>query len=426
MDQTLYSNFLKCGAVCTDTRKIIPGSLFFALKGPHFNANAFAEEALTKGAHFAVIDEREYQKDKRFILVDDALESLQQLARLHRDQLKIPVIGLTGSNGKTTSKELVNAVLSKKFKTYATQGNLNNHIGVPLTILSIDSSIEIAIIEMGANHVGEIESLCGICKPTHGFITNIGKAHIGEFGGFENIIKGKTELYKHLKTTRGIVFINSQNPILIARAVDFIAPIFYPGQSDFYFCELIDADPFVRVTTEDGQEIATQLTGGYNFENIAVALCLGKYFEVDASLANEAIALYKPGNMRSQIIRKETNTIILDAYNANPTSMEAAISNLSNIDAKNKVAILGDMYELGGEAEIEHKKIGQFLRAAKINEAYVCGDLMRAAKVENELIHYFSTKKELVEALKAHPISDATILIKASRGIGLETIVDVL
>jgi UDP-N-acetylmuramoyl-tripeptide--D-alanyl-D-alanine ligase len=426
MDHALYTNYLACGAVSTDTRKITPGSIFFALKGPNFNANAFAEDALAKGARMAVIDDRAYQKDERFILVDDALQSLQRLARHHRDQLAIPVIGLTGSNGKTTSKELIHAVLAKKFKTLATKGNLNNHIGVPLTILAIDSSIEIAIIEMGANHVGEIESLSAICNPTHGFITNIGKAHIGEFGGFENIIKGKTELYTHLMATGGTVFVNSQNPILMAKAIGFKSPIVYPNQQDFYHCELLHADPFVCVKAENGNEITTQLTGNYNFENIAVALCIGKYFGVEQTLANEAVAGYQPGNMRSQLVHKGTNTIVLDAYNANPTSMEAAINNLAHMKASRKVAILGDMFELGEDAQTEHRKIGQLLREANISEAYLCGGLMRAANEANKGTHYFSTKQELIENLKTNPIMNATVLIKASRGIGLETVIDFL
>lgn len=426
MIENLYILFSTCGAICTDTRTIVPGSIFFALKGPKFNANAFAEDALAKGAAYAVIDDINFKKGERYILVDDALNTLQKLARYHRDKLDIPVIGLTGSNGKTTSKELLNAVLSKKYKTYATKGNLNNHIGVPLTLLSIDHTIEIAIIEMGANHVGDIEELCSYCDPTIGFITNIGKAHIGEFGGFQNIIKGKTELYKHLLDNLGTVFINSQNPILVPFASDFDNPYFYPGKQDFYHCEFIDANSFVRVRAENGNELTTQLTGAYNFENIAIALCVGKYFGVDARLANEAVQAYQPGNMRSQIVTRGTNTIILDAYNANPTSMEAAIINLSKINAIRKVAILGDMFELGDDAATEHKRIGELLQELNITEAYVVGGLMKSARELNSDIKHFATKQELIELLAKQPISGATILVKASRGIGLETIVDSL
>jgi UDP-N-acetylmuramoyl-tripeptide--D-alanyl-D-alanine ligase len=426
MIENLHYLFSKCGAVSTDTRAIVPGSIFFALKGPKFNANAFAEEALAKGAAYAVIDDTNFKKDERYILVEDTLKTLQKLARYHRDKLDIPVIGLTGSNGKTTSKELLNAVLSKRYKTYATKGNLNNHIGVPLTLLSIDYTIEIAIIEMGANHVGDIEELCSYCDPTIGFITNIGKAHIGEFGGFQNIIKGKTEIYKHLLDNFGAVFINSQNPILAPFAADFDHPYFYPGPQDFYHCEFIDANPFVRVRAENGEVLTTRLTGAYNFENIAVALCLGLFFGVDPTMANEAVQTYEPSNMRSQIINKGSNTIILDAYNANPTSMEAAIINLSKINANRKVAILGDMFELGDDAAAEHKRIGELLKELNINEAYVVGGLMKSAREVNAAIKHVETKQELIELLAKQPISGATILVKASRGIGLETIVDSL
>ncbi len=424
--KSLYQKYLQSEKVTTDTRHITLGSVFFALKGPNFNANTFAEEALKKGAAYAVVDEQAYAKDERYILVEDGLEALQKLARYHRDQLKIPVIGLTGSNGKTTTKELVNAVLSKKFRTYATKGNLNNHIGVPVTILAIDSSIEIAVVEMGANHVGEIASLSAISNPTHGFITNIGKAHIGTFGGFENIIRGKSELYQHLIKNNGQVFINSQNPILANMAKRFKAPLFYPAPGDYYHCELMDADPFIRYKEEDGTIVQTQLMGDYNFENIAVALCIGKFFGVKSNDANQAIEEYIPGNMRSQVLKKGTNTIILDAYNANPSSMEVAINNLSGMSAKHKVAILGDMYELEDEAEAEHRRIGQLLKDKKISEAYVCGELMIAALKTNSSIRHFTTKEELINCLKKNPIQDSTILVKASRGMALEKVVDFL
>ncbi len=421
---SLYQLYLKSGKVSTDTRQIIPGSIFIALKGPTYNANAFAEEALRKGASYAVVDEKGFVKNERTILVEDGLTALQDLARHHRDQLKIPVIGLTGSNGKTTSKELLNAALSKKFKTLATRGNLNNHIGVPLTILSIDSSVEIAIIEMGANHVGEIALLSSISKPTHGFITNIGKAHIGTFGGFENIIRGKSELYQHLINVNGTVFINSLNPILANMAKRFKNPIFYPAKGDFYNCELVSADPFIKIKTEDGQEIDTQIIGSYNFENIAAALCIAKHFGVNATQANAAIAEYVPGNMRSQIIKKGTNTIILDAYNANPSSMQAAIESLAAMQAKKKVAIIGDMYELEEDAEKEHRNLGKLLKEKKLDAVYLCGKLISVAKEEFSESQYFESRGSLIAALKKKPLSDSTILVKASRGMGLEAVVE--
>lgn len=424
--QKLYRKYLESGRVSTDTRQITPGSVFFALKGDKFNANEFAAEALAKGASCAVIDEPPFAKDDRYIVVESVLDTLQKLARYHRDQLNIPFIGLTGSNGKTTSKELLHSVLSKKYKTLATKGNLNNHIGVPLTLLSIDKSMEIAVIEMGANHLGEIALLCSIANPTHGFITNIGKAHIGMFGGFENIIRAKSELYNHLIQTKGEVFINSRNTILSNMAKRFANPMFYPAGSDYYHCELLGADPFLKVRTESGQEITTQLIGDYNFENVAAALCIGKYFKVDAQQANDAIATYAPGNMRSQVVKKGSNTIILDAYNANPSSMTAAIENLSAMKANNKVAIVGDMFELEDDAEAEHKAIGKLLADKKFNAVYLCGKLMKAAATEIPLAQYFEKIEDLLKALQQNPLSNATILIKASRGIGLETVVDVM
>jgi len=422
----LYLRYCESGKVSTDTRQITPGSVFFALKGDRFNANAFAAEALSKGASYAVIDEAAYATDDRCILVDDVLDTLQKLARYHRDHLTIPVIGLTGSNGKTTSKELVNAVLSRKYKTYATKGNLNNHIGVPLTLLAIDSSYEMAVVEMGANHLGEIELLSSIANPTHGFITNIGRAHIGMFGGVENIIRAKSELYQHLITTGGTVFINSQNPILANMAKRFRDPVFYPAPGDYYNCTLDSADPYVVVKAENGELIKTNLIGGYNFENIAVALCIGKYFNVPAQQANEAIAAYAPGNMRSQVVTKGTNTVILDAYNANPSSMEAAVENLAAMEAKDKVVILGDMFELGDDAEKEHRQLGELIRSKNFKAVYLCGELMSAAAAVVPGSKHFTKKEVLIDALKQSPITNSTVLVKASRGIGLETVVDVL
>lgn len=423
--EQLYQRFLESGKISTDTRQITPGSLFFALRGDKFNANEFAAQALEKGASYAVVDDATYAKSEKFLLVKDSLGMLQALAKHHRRQLKIPVVGLTGSNGKTTSKELVLAVLSKKFKTYATKGNLNNHIGVPLTILSIDHSYEMAVVEMGANHLGEIALLCSIANPTHGFITNIGRAHIGTFGGFENIIRGKSELYQHLITTNGTVFINSQNEILANMAKRFKQPYFYPAKGDYLYAQLLDADPFIRFKSE-GEEVQTQLMGAYNFENIAAALCIGKFFGVDPTAANKAVAEYVPGNMRSQIIKKGSNTIILDAYNANPSSMEAAIENLATMKADKKVAIVGDMFELEDEAAKEHARMGELLKSKKFDSVYLCGSLMKEAKKTfTEAIH-FEKKDQLIELLKQHPINGATILVKASRGIGLETIVEYL
>lgn len=423
---TLYTKYRAAAGVSTDTRKITEGSMFFALKGENFNANEFALQALEKGARYAVIDEKAYASDDRCILVDNVLQTLQKLARFHRDQFAIPFIGLTGSNGKTTSKELVNAVLAKKYKTHATKGNLNNHIGVPLTILSMDSSVEIAVIEMGANHVGEIADLCAIANPTHGFITNIGKAHIGTFGGFDNIIRAKSELYQHLISTGGQVFINSHDTILNNMAKRFKNPLFYPASGDYYHVAMVSADPFVKIKTETGDEVQTQLIGAYNFDNIAAALCIGKFFGVPAPDANAAIADYAPGNMRSQVVTKGSNTIILDAYNANPSSMQAAIENIAAMQAQKKVLILGDMFELEDESEKEHRNLGRLIAAKRFAEVYLCGTLIQVAKEEYPAAKYFTNKDDLIGAIKNKPIENATVLIKASRGIGLETVLDYL
>lgn len=424
--EKLYALYRQSGQVSTDTRKIARGSIFFALKGDRFNANTFAQQALDSGASHVVLDDAAYAVDERCIVVENVLETLQKLARHHRDQLNIPVIGLTGSNGKTTSKELLNAVLSKKFKTYATIGNLNNHIGVPLTLLAIDASVQLAVVEMGANHLGEIALLCSIANPTHGFITNIGRAHIGTFGGYENIIRAKSELYQHLITTGGTVFINSKNEILANMAKRFKSPVFYPSKGDYYHAELLGADPFVTIEAENGNTIETHLIGGYNFENIAAALCIGKHFGVPEAQANQAVADYQPGNMRSQMIKKETNTVILDAYNANPSSMQAAIENLAAMNVANKVAILGDMFELEEEAEKEHRLVGRLLKENKFTKVYLCGSLMKAAKEEYPEAILFENKTLLMDELKNRPLHNATVLVKASRGVGLETVVEFL
>lgn len=422
----LYDIYLESGEISTDTRSIQPGCIFFALKGDRFNANAFADEALEKGASYAVVDEAEYAVSDRHLLVEDTLITLQKLSRFHRDELKIPVIGLTGSNGKTTSKELIHAVLSRRFNTLATHGNLNNHIGVPLTLLRIKPKHQIAVIEMGANHVGEIAMLSELANPTHGLITNIGRAHIGLFGGYDNVIRAKSELFQHLLANGGTPFINSRNDILSKMAERFAAPVLFPSKGDFYHAELVDADPFVRLIADNGALVETQMIGSYNFENIAAALCIGKYFGVDPESANKAVAEYRPQNMRSQIVKKESNTIILDAYNANPSSMLAAIENFSKSRAERKVLILGDMFELGEESAREHRLLGELIHAHGFREVYLCGNLISEAMAEIPYAHHFRDKRDLIEALKDARINGALVLVKASRGIGLEDVVDYL
>ncbi|WKN42227.1 UDP-N-acetylmuramoyl-tripeptide--D-alanyl-D-alanine ligase [Tunicatimonas pelagia] len=422
--EELYKVFLRCGKVSTDTRKIESDSMFFALKGANFNGNQFADEALEKGASYAVIDETEFQQDERFLLVEDVLTALQELAHHHRMQLDIPVIGINGTNGKTTTKELLHAVLSQKYQTLATKGNLNNHIGVPLTLLEITKDIEIAIIELGANAVGEIATLCQIAHPTYGLTTNIGKAHMEGFGGLEGAIRGESEQYDYMRKTKGTVFINSQNPILSNMAKRFGKPYFYPAEGDYFHCEFISADPFVCYRHESGQEVETQLLGGYNFENISAALCIGKFFGVPTEQANKAVAYYQPSNKRSQIVKKDSNTIILDAYNANPDSMQAAIENLKAMQAPQKVAILGDMYELGEDSPQEHRAIGEQLASARFTQVFLCGELMKDTADAYPQAHYFPQKEDLEAFLKENPIQESIVLLKASRGIALETLVD--
>jgi UDP-N-acetylmuramoyl-tripeptide--D-alanyl-D-alanine ligase len=421
---SLYNKYLSTSGVCTDTRQITAGCLFFALKGPNFNANAFAEEALEKGAKYAVIDDPEYRKDERFVLVDNALITLQELANYHRSQLTIPVVAITGSNGKTTTKELTNLVLSQKYKVLATKGNLNNHIGVPLTLLSIDPSVELAIIEMGANHLGDIAELCAIAEPTHGLITNIGRAHIGEFGGYENIIRTKSELYHHLIQNDQHVWINSNHDVLKNMSKRFSSPSFYPNEGDHYSCKLLSVSPFITYRSMNGEEVPTHLIGQYNFENIAAALAIGHTFGVDESVANKVIADYQPDNNRSQVIKKESNTYILDAYNANPSSMTAAIENLAEMTAPNKVLILGDMYELGEGSAEEHRKIGELLKSKSFTQVYFCGELIKEGLTTYPDAHFFKDKLILAQEVKRQKYTDTLFLLKASRGIGLEKIID--
>lgn len=426
MVQTIYQEYIKSYKVSTDTRKITGGEVFFALKGPNFNANIMAQEALDKGAIVAVIDDVSYKKDHRFILVDNALSALQELAQYHRLQLTIPIIGLTGSNGKTTTKELINSVLSTRFNVLATAGNLNNHIGVPLTLLSITPEYEIAIIEMGANHVGEIRDLCEIALPSHGLITNIGKAHLEGFGGIEGVIRGKSELYDHLIKNDGVVWINSDNHILFNMAKRFKEPYFYPAEGDYYHCESLRSLPFLKIKAESNEIIQTQLIGEYNFENVAVALCIGKFFEVNPSLACKALEAYSPTNNRSQIIHKGTNTIILDAYNANPSSMSEAIENLKSMESPYKMVILGDMNELGSESVKEHQILGKQLQQAAFDKIFLCGPQVVATKEVLTSAHYFETRENLIEALKQEDFKNVLFLIKASRSIKLEEVVDYL
>ena len=420
----LHNIYLKANSVCTDTRKINDNDLFFALKGDNFDGNKFAKQALEAGAGYVVVDDPNVVKSDRYILVEDVLRSLQLLATFHRRYLGIKILSLTGSNGKTTTKELINCVLSSGFKTSATIGNLNNHIGVPLTLLSMDNSTEIGIVEMGANHQKEIEFLCSIAEPDFGYITNFGKAHLEGFGGVEGVIKGKTELYSYLKSSNGLIFVNTEDPIQVDK-VGAYTPTFKFGQSDNKDTqiEFMSADPFVKVSYQ-GLTIQSQLIGAYNFGNISAAIAIGHYFSIHKEHIKNAIESYNPSNNRSQIITNENLTIILDAYNANPSSMKAALDNFSKLSSTKKTAILGDMFELGNDAETEHQAIADYATSLGIDSVILVGE--NFYRVSNESAKKYETFDALKTALDINSNDSQTLLIKGSRGMALERILDTL
>ncbi|MBA3705692.1 MAG: UDP-N-acetylmuramoyl-tripeptide--D-alanyl-D-alanine ligase [Bacteroidetes bacterium] len=432
--QELYNYFIKYPIVCTDTRDIKPGSIFFALKGDNFNGNKFAEQALQAGSSIAVIDEKEYKKNDHYFLVNDVLTALQELANYHRKQLSIPIIAITGTNGKTTSKELLNAVLSEKHKVLATSGNLNNHIGVPLTLLNITKEHEIAIVEMGANHQGEIAMLCKIAEPDYGMITNIGKAHLEGFGGLEGVIKTKSELYQFIKQKNGKIFVNADNELLQKLSQGINTVTFGSNENSDFIGKFIESNPFVKLkykAKEDSESIdkkatiSTQLVGKYNFENILAAACIGHYFNVPEQQIKRGLENYVSSNNRSQVLQTKDNLLLLDAYNANPSSMSAAIENFANMDQASKMVILGDMLELGDESEKEHNIIVNLLKQKNITNALLVGNyFMKVGKAINAKT--FSNSNEVVEFLKQYPVKNTTILIKGSRGIKLEKVVEAL
>ncbi|NDI98464.1 UDP-N-acetylmuramoyl-tripeptide--D-alanyl-D-alanine ligase [Flavobacterium sp. LaA7.5] len=422
----LYSYFNQCASIATDTRKIEPDTLFIALKGDNFNANTFAEEALAKGAKYAVVDEPEYQTDERILLVDNTLIALQKLANFHRRTLGLPIIALTGSNGKTTTKELINTVLSSKYNTTATVGNLNNHIGVPLTLLSFTKDTEIGIVEMGANHQKEIELLCDIAEPNFGYITNFGKAHLEGFGGYEGVIKGKSELYTYLKNHVKTAFVNLDDSIQKEKTATISRFTFAVNNHNCDVnIEAITANPMVKIVYKS-QEIQTNLIGMYNAANISAAIAIGTYFKVSDIKIKNALEAYMPNNNRSQLIEKNGNKIILDAYNANPSSMGAAITNFLQLEGENKIAILGDMFELGAESTEEHKKIVYLLAHLDNAEIYFVGKAFFANQIEKENIHFFATFDDFNSHFAKRKIKNSTLLIKGSRGMALERIMEVL
>lgn len=422
----LHKLFLTCNSICTDTRTIKKDDLFFALKGEHFNGNKFAENAITKGAKYTVVDEEEYVINSDYILVDDVLNTLQQLARYHRTYLNLKIIALTGSNGKTTTKELIKYVLQKKYNTIATKGNLNNHIGVPLTLLSMDKNTKIAIVEMGANHLNEIEFLCDIVNPDFGYITNFGKAHLEGFGSIEGVIKGKSELYNHLKQNDKIIFINTDDVIQTKQLEGYKNHYSFSSFDEAQVhIKYIEANPFVHIKY-NGLTIKSRLIGNYNFSNISAAIAIGNYFKVSDIDIKSAIETYTPKNNRSQIIEIETNKIILDAYNANPTSMKAALDSFANLKDEPKIAILGDMFELGQDNDKEHQAIAEYATSLNIDTIYLVGKNFYASTFNSPKINRSKTFDDLKASLKVSPVKNHSILIKGSRGMALERVLELL
>lgn len=414
----LYSKFLQSDGISTDTRTLQPGNLFFALKGPHFNGNTLAAQALKQGATFAVVDEQEYATDPRMILVPDGLRALQDLATFHRSRFKRKLLAITGSNGKTTTKELVALVLAKKYIVHYTKGNLNNHIGVPLTLLDIHPQVEVAIIEMGANHVGEIAGLCAIANPGYGLITNIGEAHTETFGGIEGVLRGKSELFDHLRKTGGLPFVNQMDERLAGMTKRFEESVAYPSVD----VELLRADPFLHIRV-GGNSATTQLVGKYNFPNIAAAVAIGREFGVPDEAILEAVCSYLPENQRSQVIARGSVTIISDCYNANPTSMQAAIESLAEMGGR-KGVVLGDMKEVENSAE-KHAAIGHLLSGLKLEQVWLVGDHMQhAAAVLGVSAAWYPNVEALNVALQGQSFQDITILVKASRSTRLDKAID--
>ena len=422
----IHHFFLKCNSVSIDTRKIEPGSLFVAIKGDNFDANTFAKEALEKGASFVIIDNPKYFIDDRSIVVEDSLKTLQELAKYHRDYLNIPIIALTGSNGKTTTKELIQVVLSKKFNTKATFGNLNNHIGVPLTLLSFTKDTEVGIVEMGANHQKEIEFLCEIAKPDFGYITNFGKAHLEGFGGVEGVIKGKSEMYTYLGNHHKTVFVNLNDPIQVEKTTRINSFTFGLNTKNAdVLIDSINANPFVEVEVND-TKITSHLIGLYNSNNINAAISIGIKFGVSLPDIKSAIEGFVPQNNRSQLLSVNSNEIILDAYNANPSSMVVALENFFQLENKNKIAILGDMFELGEESLEEHQSIVDLVNNNNSVTTYFIGKDFFSNKIQNENCHFFLTFEDFAQSINGKAMSNSLILIKGSRGMALERTLGIL
>ncbi|MFA6335789.1 MAG: UDP-N-acetylmuramoyl-tripeptide--D-alanyl-D-alanine ligase [Bacteroidales bacterium] len=431
--EELYKIFLDSSGVSTDSRAITPGSIFFALKGDNFDGNSFALKALEGGAKYAVVDNKSLPANDNFILTENVLTALQDLARYHRVKLRIPIVGLTGTNGKTTTKELITTVLSVKYRVISTQGNLNNHIGVPLTILKMDQTTQIGVVEMGASSPGEIANLVSISQPDYGLITNVGKAHLLGFGSFEGVKSTKGELYDYLLKTGGTALYNIDNPHL-CEMIKNRAPLkTIPYGFQYQGCQVLatsSGEPFLRMKLCTGEVINTNLIGAYNSDNIMAALAVGDLFGVDTSLAAGAIEKYVPSNNRSQLVRGKENILIVDAYNANPTSMRAALENFKKMERGTSTLVIGDMLELGAESQNEHKAILDIIKDMSIeNLLFVGEEFAKASLGDAHCVinaRFFKTSLELRDYLIANPITGNTFLIKGSRGTRLERILDIL
>jgi UDP-N-acetylmuramoyl-tripeptide--D-alanyl-D-alanine ligase len=423
----LYQKYKSSTGVTTDTRNIAAGQLFFALKGDKFNANTFAAQALAAGAGYVIIDEAEHAVSDKCIVVNNVLKTLQDLARYHRQQLGTRVIGLTGSNGKTTNKELLMRVLSKKYKVHATKGNLNNHIGVPLTLLAMPADTELAIIEMGANHQGEIAELVRIAEPDFGFITNIGKAHLEGFGGPEGVKKGKGELFDYLKDEFKTAFINTTDSIVNQMAKDrnMMAVVYY-GKDEKALKMQADS-PAIIFETPENKSFTCHIGGSYNFDNMQTAYAVGLYFGVDSDAAAEALAGYNPDNNRSQSVEVGSNSFLMDAYNANPSSMQASVKNFGNLQtSKKKIVILGDMFELGEYAKEEHAAMGKLVAEQGFETAVLYGENMQHALPYLPKAFYFTDKFSLHNWLIDSKLTNCYFLVKGSRSVGLESVLKVM
>lgn len=424
--EKIHALYLDCSGVSTDTRKINWNSMFFALKGDNFDGNTFTVDALKLGAKYAIIDNEAYVSGSNTILVEDVLETLQILARYHRTYLGTKIIALTGSNGKTTTKELINTVLSQKYKTTATTGNLNNHIGVPLTLLSMTKETELGIVEMGANHQKEIEFLCNIALPDFGYITNFGKAHLEGFGGVQGVIKGKSEMYSHLIEHNKTAFVNTDDPIQLEKTKEAKTIKFgIDSKPGHIVIELISSEPYVKVKYKN-TDIDSNLIGSYNFGNISAAIAMGNHFNVSDDHIKSAIESYTPKNNRSQIIAKNSNKIFLDAYNANPTSMEAALQNFHKQNEENKIIILGDMFELGNEADKEHKHIVEIAKEMGFKSNFFIGENFYRNKIDNTNFLFYKSFDDFKQKIDTSKLDGALILIKGSRGMALERVLELM